>query len=142
MLEKPSRIILLTLLVLTLGGTAWLSRGGEAPKPGKLSKQEQAALRPGLTLRFARNDRADTRRARGDATFRVYWTSKTSTTEPLPPELLFSRGDEPDLVRGEERREGRLLFATRGCSRCHALPANLKDADIAMPELKQRAPSL
>src|SRR5438270_408377 len=101
MLGTRCRNALLGLAVAALALTAALTRAGEALKPGKLSKEEQVALQPGL---------------------------------------LFSRGDEPALVRGMQRRDGRMLFATRGCAQCHELPGNVKDA--AMPELKQRGPSL
>jgi len=77
------------------------------------------------------------------SSLRVYWSGDGFTTEPLSPDLLFSRGDDPELVRGEERRAGRFLYATFGCARCHELPGNVKDGEIAMPELRfQRAPSL
>jgi mono/diheme cytochrome c family protein len=62
--------------------------------------------------------------------------------EPLPPEALFSRGDEADLVAASQVREGRVLYATRGCSRCHALPAGVKLGPGAMPEMHHEAPSL
>jgi mono/diheme cytochrome c family protein len=227
-----SRCTLLALLSMALAGTAW--RAGEPPKPGKLSKQEQAALQPGLTLRFFHADAPDkaidahrvrlaalhlgaemppspfvdpghfTAKLRGylkivlkgeftfriatlgsatlhingklalkvdnrtadtpqpiplakgynrieiayvpparGASLRVYWSSESFTTEPLPPELLFCRGDEPELLRGEERRGGRSLYATRGCARCHTLPDHVKEDELAMPEMRlQRAPSL
>ncbi len=171
------------LLLLILGGIAWLGHAGETLKPGKLSKEEQAALQPGLALRIASKDVTDTRRVRlaalhvpagsapspfldagpftaklsgylktalksefsfrlfakgsatlringkdvlradntakdtseqiqlakgynrievdftsptaGDATLRVYWSGDNFTTEPLPPDLLFTRGDAP-----------------------------------------------
>jgi cytochrome c2 len=204
---------------------------GDTLKPGRLSKQEQAALQPGLTLRIYRSDTLlDTCRVRlaahyvgpgeapspfvdpgpfsarftgylkislrGEFTFRVAcvgsarlringkdvlkaenhtattptpvplvkghnrleidytspargaslrvdWSGESFTTEPLPPELLFTRGDEPDLVRGAGRRTGRLLYATLGCARCHALPDAITDGAVAMPELRsERPPSL
>lgn len=221
-------------LVPILVATAWLTHAGEALKPGKLTKEEQAALQPGLTLRLYHSDAPDkpldARRVRlaalhlgegtapspfvdpgrftvklsgylktalkGEFTFRittigearlringkevlkvdnhtiatpepiqlakgynrievdyvsngrvaslrVYWSGDGFTTEPLPPDLLFSRGDEADLVHGEERRAGRFLHATLGCARCHELPGDVKDGEVAMPELRfQRAPSL
>ncbi len=228
------RTSLLVAAVTLVGVTAWLTHAGETPRPGKLTKAEQAALKPGLTLRFFAAEgaasSADARRvrlaalhvgagaaaspfiepgpfrarlsgyvktslkgefsfrvtargsavlringkevlkaenaslgtaeaiplakgynrieidyaspAKGDATVRVSWSGEGFTTEPLPPDLLFSRADEEDLVVGEERREGRFLFATRGCARCHELPGHIAEEAAAMPELKQRAPSL
>src|SRR6266436_9001178 len=46
-------------LVLVLVSTAWLTHAGEPLKPGKLTKEEQAALQPGLTLRLYHPDSPD-----------------------------------------------------------------------------------
>jgi mono/diheme cytochrome c family protein len=76
--------------------------------------------------------------AKGDATLRVGWVGEGFNLEPLPPDALFSRGD--DTAAYDRIREGRLTFATHGCQHCHALPeAASKDG---MPELRQTAPSL
>jgi mono/diheme cytochrome c family protein len=80
--------------------------------------------------------------AQGDATVRVYWTGEGFTWEPLPPDLLFSRGDDAELKSAASLREGRLLFATHSCVRCHGLPGDLTPEKCAMPELQQQAPSL
>lgn len=215
---------------------AW-SQSGETFKPGKLPKDEQAALKPGLTLRFisTRNGEKveDVRRVRlaafylpegaspspffapaagedyrvrligyvkapirqeyqfqivaqgiatldingkrvleaenatsplsdpvelsrgfnlihveftppkkGDATLRVNWVGEGFNLEPLPPDALFSRGTDVDLVARETVREGRLLFATHQCQRCHGLPEGVEANAEAMPELQQEAPSL
>ncbi len=78
----------------------------------------------------------------GDATLRVFWAGEGFTWEPLPPDLLFSRNDEADLVAGTDLREGRFLYATRGCAHCHALPGKVTVGESAMPELKQGGPNL
>jgi cytochrome c2 len=80
--------------------------------------------------------------AQGDATLRLYWSGEGFGWEPIPPEVLFSRGNEPDLVAGVQLREGRFLYATLGCARCHALPEHVKLAAAAMPEMQHQAPSL
>jgi cytochrome c2 len=79
---------------------------------------------------------------RGDATVRLYWTGEGFNEEPVPPDEITMRGDDEALLAGQQKRDGRQLFGTMGCSRCHALPGNLKAADCAMPELEHRAPSL
>ncbi len=79
---------------------------------------------------------------KGDATVRVYWTGEGFTWEPLPPDALFSRGDDADLVSASAVREVRLLFATHGCARCHQAPDRADLAKSPMPEMQQQAPSL
>ncbi|HYV37613.1 MAG TPA: c-type cytochrome, partial [Gemmataceae bacterium] len=82
----------------------------------------------------------------GDATLRVYWKSDEQNSsfswEPLQPNALFARGDDDSLIKGQDEREGRLLFATLNCAQCHGLPGKLKEDSCKMPELKQRGPSL
>ncbi|MEI7687289.1 MAG: c-type cytochrome, partial [Planctomycetota bacterium] len=78
----------------------------------------------------------------GEASFRVNWVGEGFNLEPLPPDALFSRGTDADLVAREQLREGRLLFATHQCQRCHGLPAGVAVTNDAMPELQQQAPSL
>jgi mono/diheme cytochrome c family protein len=78
----------------------------------------------------------------GQATIRVYWSGENFAWEPLPPDLLFSRKDDANLVSATSLREGRLLFATHGCAHCHKLPGKLTVEKCAMPEMRQQAPSL
>jgi mono/diheme cytochrome c family protein len=80
--------------------------------------------------------------AQGDATVRVYWMGEGFGWEPLAPDLLFSTGQDANLKSATLLREGRLLFATHGCMRCHGLPDQLTPEQCAMPELRQQAPSL
>jgi mono/diheme cytochrome c family protein len=77
----------------------------------------------------------------GDATLRLYWSGEKFGFEPVPPEVLFSRGDDKDLLEQTTLREGRLLFANRQCASCH-LPAKLATSDLKMPECKSSAPRL
>ena len=80
--------------------------------------------------------------AKGDATVRVYWSGEEYGWEPVPPDQLFSRGDDADLGAGLNLREGRLLFATLGCAHCHGLPGKLAMDKCPMPELQHQAPAL
>jgi mono/diheme cytochrome c family protein len=80
--------------------------------------------------------------AKGDAAVRVCWMGEGFAWEPLPPDLLFSRKDDAELTSAATLRDGRLLFATHGCVRCHGLPGELTPEKCQMPELKQQAPSL
>jgi mono/diheme cytochrome c family protein len=80
--------------------------------------------------------------AKGHATVRVYWIGEGFAWEPLPPDLLFSRKDDANLVSASNFRQGRLLFATHGCAHCHQLPPTIEVDRCAMPEMQQHAPSL
>lgn len=79
---------------------------------------------------------------KGDATVRLSWSGETFPFEPITPEALWSRDDEADLATGKRLREGRLLYATLGCARCHALPGAVTRDKCAMPEMAHEAPSL
>jgi mono/diheme cytochrome c family protein len=79
---------------------------------------------------------------KGDATVRVSWAGEEFMEEPLPPPAMFARKDHADLVDGLAKRDGRFLFAMRDCAACHQLPAEVKATELAMPEMKHRAPSL
>jgi mono/diheme cytochrome c family protein len=80
--------------------------------------------------------------ANGNSTLRLDWAGEKFGFEPLPPELLFSRKDDADLVAQVALREGRQLFADRHCATCHALPGKLAVKDCRMPELQSKAPRL
>jgi cytochrome c2 len=79
---------------------------------------------------------------KGDALLRVYWSGEGFTSEPLPPDTLFTRGDEKRLAVHTKVREGRMFFAMHDCSRCHMLPDEVVKSRVAMPELAHQAPSL
>ena len=68
----------------------------------------------------------------GDATVRLYWAGEKFDFEPVPPEVLYARGDEADLVEKTMLREGRQLFANLNCVYCHR-PVD----SVAMPELRR-----
>jgi mono/diheme cytochrome c family protein len=74
--------------------------------------------------------------AEGDATFRLYWLGKEFLPEPLPPSALVHERAEAVLPRHALIAEGRCLFVSLRCIRCHA--------DQAPPtgELAQDAPAL
>jgi mono/diheme cytochrome c family protein len=95
-----------------------------------------------LARGYNRIDIAFTAPAKGDATLRVGWVGEGFNLEPLPPDVLFSRGDEAEVVAHGQIRDGRLMFATHGCQRCHALPDGVTANKDGMPELGQTAPSL
>lgn len=78
----------------------------------------------------------------GDSVLRVSWVGEGFNLEPLPPESLFTRGTDADLTARTRLREGRLIFATHQCQRCHEVPAEIVSSADAMPELGQPAPSL
>jgi mono/diheme cytochrome c family protein len=79
---------------------------------------------------------------KGDSTVRLDWSGEKFGFEPVPPDVLFSRKDEADLVAQTSLREGRQLFAERYCASCHALPDRLIVKDCAMPELQSTPPRL
>ncbi|HEX3315725.1 MAG TPA: c-type cytochrome [Gemmataceae bacterium] len=80
--------------------------------------------------------------AKGDAKFRVSWSGESFNEEPLPPDALFTRGDQSELVKHSDLRDGRLSFAAHDCTRCHELPAGIAASADKMPELSHQAPSL
>jgi mono/diheme cytochrome c family protein len=80
--------------------------------------------------------------AKGDTTMRLYWSGEKFDFEPVPPDVLSSRGDDADLVAQSALREGRELFANRHCASCHALPGSIALKDCKMPEFQSNAASL
>ena len=217
----------LSVLGISLGTQSFWAQ--ETPKAGKLSKEEMAALQPGLTLRLLVDGKVvDVRRVRlpalhvpagaaaspfvapgpvtarwtgylkaptkgaysfrfagtgsavlkvqgstiewkagaetagsadlvrgynkvelaytgppqGDATLRLYWKGESFDFEPIQPDTFFSRNDDADLVASQQLRDGRLNYATLGCTHCHALPGHKKRADCVLPELDHQAPTL
>jgi cytochrome c2 len=79
---------------------------------------------------------------KGDAQLRVFWMGEGFAWEPLPPDMLFARGDDPHLVEQSKIREGRHLFGRLECAHCHALPEGVHFKDAVLPELQHRAPLL
>ena len=80
--------------------------------------------------------------SKGDSTFRLDWSGEKFGFEPVPPDALFSRKDEADLVEKTAVREGRRLYADLHCSSCHSFPTRLASFNPAMPELHSTAPQL
>ncbi len=120
-------------------GTATLSvNGKEAAKLGDGKEGANVDLPRG----FSWLDLTYASPPKGDASLRVYWSGEGFASEPVPPDVFFSRGDEADIVTGEKWRDGRQLYATLGCAHCHALPGKLKRDACAMPEMRHRAPTL
>ncbi len=75
----------------------------------------------------------------GNAELRTYWLSKDFSAEPIPPTQFTHNLEDKALVGGTRLRNGRMLFATLRCNKCHTGP-ELKDA--VMPELESDAPNL
>ncbi|HET6246245.1 MAG TPA: hypothetical protein VFE47_00970 [Tepidisphaeraceae bacterium] len=77
-----------------------------------------------------------------DAELRLYWGTKTSPSEPIPP-MVFSHAAADEPLRQSLRvRDGRTLIGQLRCTKCHSA-ANLIGANAknAMPELAMDAPS-
>lgn len=125
-------------------GTATLSINGErvaALEAGeKLASQtaEAALVRGYNQIEIDYKSQAD-----GAAELRVWWSGSDFTWEPLPPDALFTPGNAATLVEATRQREGRELFATHHCAKCHAAGDGLTQlAALAMPEIHRDAPSL
>ena len=115
--------------------------GTDVLKADDLTK-ESATATCDLAKGYNRIELAYTPPKAGDATVRLDWAGDGFAFEPLPPDQLFTKGDEAELVAGTTVRDGRYLYATLGCSKCHALPKDVTAEKAAMPEMKHRAPSL
>ena len=72
-----------------------------------------------LAKNYNRLEIAYTSPAKGDAAMRLYWAGEKFGFEPVPPDVIFSRGDDADLVARTALREGRQLYANLHCARCH-----------------------
>lgn len=75
----------------------------------------------------------------GDAEFRLAWSSKRMSPEPVPATAFVHDAAEPALRNRERARDGRTLFAEHQCAKCHK-PQSPWSAD-AMPELAADAPA-
>jgi mono/diheme cytochrome c family protein len=116
---------------LTLAGEQILLASGDdlskpTSKPAKLKKGANQ-----IVVKY-------TAPADGDAVLRLYWTPKKSFLQPIPPTLLTHQTDDA-LAQSVLVREGRTLFATLRCGKCHL--ADPKQT-LAMPELAMDAPNL
>src|ERR1051325_2658699 len=88
-----------------------------------------------LAKNYNKIEIACTSSAKGETTMRLYWAGEKFGFEPVPPDVLFSRNDDADLVDKTVLREGRQLFADRHCASCHG-------AATALPEFNRKAPAL
>ncbi|MAE31239.1 MAG: hypothetical protein CMO43_06550 [Verrucomicrobiales bacterium] len=94
------------------------------------------------TKRIRLNSRSNTLKAtftapeKGDAFFRLYWSTPDYGNEPIPPKYLKHAPDEK-LAEGAALRRGRQLAAEHRCFNCHATDAPGK----GMPELAMDAPA-
>ncbi|MBI1833117.1 MAG: c-type cytochrome [Planctomycetes bacterium] len=78
----------------------------------------------------------------GDATVRLEWAGEKFGFEPAPPDVLFSRKDDADLVEQTTLRDGRSLYANLHCASCHSFPWNPGFSEVKMPEYASTAPHL
>jgi mono/diheme cytochrome c family protein len=79
----------------------------------------------------------------GDASLRLFWSSKTWQPEPVPRMLFSHATTDPGVAKSLVVREGRFLFAQFRCLNCHSdeglrNPGNKEE----MPELGMDVPSL
>ena len=94
------------------------------------------------TKRIRLNSRSNTLKAtftspeKGDAFFRLYWSTPDYGNEPIPPKYLKHAPNE-NLAKGKALRRGRQLASEHRCFKCHAADAPGK----GMPELAMDAPS-
>ncbi len=80
--------------------------------------------------------------ANGDATLRLDWSGEKFGFEPVPPDVLYSRKDDADLVTGESLRDGRSLLANLHCAACHSIGPKFDASHAKMSEFKNTAPAL
>ncbi len=78
----------------------------------------------------------------GDAVVRLMWSSKEFLPESVPPSLLTHESSDVMMREHARVREGRELFATLRCARCHTGGEATMPAADAMAELAMDAPNL
>ena len=94
------------------------------------------------TKRIRLNSRSNTLKAtftspeKGDAFFRLYWSTPDYGNEPIPPKYLKHMPNEA-LAERVSLRRGRQLAAEHRCFKCHATNA----PGSGMPELGMDAPA-
>jgi len=77
---------------------------------------------------------------KGDALFRLIWSSREFPAEPVPPTVLMRDPSLAPSRMGERARDGRLLFAQLRCGACHDAAGLAPAKGEGMPELAQDAP--
>ena len=94
------------------------------------------------TKRIRLNSRSNTLKGtftspeKGDAFFRLYWSTPDYGNEPIPPKYL-KHALNVNLAKGKALRRGRQLASEHRCFKCHAADAPGK----GMPELAMDAPT-
>lgn len=79
----------------------------------------------------------------GDANLRLFWSSKTWQSEPVPSSVFTRTVVDPSVAKSLQVRDGRAMFAQFRCIKCHAAPELTERAiKDGMPELAMDAPSL
>jgi len=77
-----------------------------------------------------------------EASLRLYWQSDEFPREPVPPMAFTHDPKNEFLALGMKLREGRELFATMRCVKCHTTGDLDKAVGARMPELASDAPTL
>lgn len=121
---------------LTINGTKVLeSKDGDL---GKTPAAEKIRLNKGENIIVAEYQWS----TREGADVRVFWQSDEFPREPIPPMVFTHDPKHQFLVEGSRLREGRELFATLRCVKCHLTGDLDKAVDQRMPELSADAPRL
>ncbi len=116
--------------------------GTEVIPPGNLPlTSKPVKLRGGLNGVRARFI-GDAREKSGGAGVRLYWSSAHLPRAPVPPTALFHDPRTAGLDAYRRLHQGRELFATRHCLRCHQPDSMPELKDAGMIELSADAPAL
>ena len=75
---------------------------------------------------------------KGDAQIRLHWDSRDIFLEPIPPKV-FSFDASKELKTQQSVRQGREIFASHRCLKCHQAEGLSKES---MPELAMDSPDL
>ena len=79
--------------------------------------------------------------ADGDAMIRLSWAGRNKPFDPIPP-MVLTHDDDPFLSQQSLIRQGRELFATWRCVKCHAPSETVQTGAGSMPEMSIDAPNL
>ena len=123
-------------LILTIGGKKVLEVSGEDLSG---TSSDQVRLNKGRNHIVAAYESPTA----GDASLRLFWSSRSWQPEPVPPMVFTHSVSDPAIARGLLVREGRYLLADFRCLKCHASGESAAAGNHgAMPELASDAPSL
>ena len=64
---------------------------------------------------------------------RLLWAKPGEPLASIPPDALFHRRDDAELVQSEQLNRGQQLFESRNCHRCHELDRGSKPASSRAP---------